>query len=291
MIDEAAALFDGFGDAPRVVLRRGVFSGVGSGVAWVDMGTSRFACDWGTGYVPMVGETVQVLTVKDRHMLFPSKALPGTGTVMTTSATLVTVQTIAGTFTMPFLGTAPTSGALVGISWSETPFVIGVLSVQPATPEPVPNPGGGSLRSATFQAIDTGSTDRTQARWWTGQPRAGNSTFGAWFYGTQIRDTIPAGATLVSLQFFASWQQRRGADPRFALHDQAFKAGLPTFGAYTAWAPGDGWQTPPMADAWFAALKAGGSSLGVGLNQGGDNIFSSRAQNAWSGALSITWRS
>ncbi|UTT53818.1 hypothetical protein [Microbacterium maritypicum] len=257
MIDEAAALFDGFGDAPRVVLRRGVFSGVGAGVAWVDMGTSRFACDWGTGYVPTVGETVQVLTVNDRHMLFPSRALPGTGVVMTTGANMVTVQTIAGTFTMPFIGTAPTSGALVGISWSETPFVIGALSVQPKPLDPVPNPGGGTLRSATFQAIDTGSTDRLQVRWWTGQPRAGNSTFGAWFYGTQIRDTIPAGATLVSLQFFASWQQRKFDAPRFALHDQAVKAGIPAFGAYTAWAPGDGWQTPPMADAWFAALKAG----------------------------------
>lgn len=291
MIDEVAAMFDSFGDAPRVMLRRGVFSGVGSGVALVDMGTSRFACDWGTGYVPAIGETVQVLTVGDRHMLFPSKALPGTGTVMTVSSTLVTVQTIIGTVTLPFIGSAPSSGQTVGIQWSDIAHVTGALSTSPKAPDPVPNPGGGTLRSATFQAIDTGSTDRTQARWWTGQPRAGNSTFGAWFYGTQIRDTIPAGATLVSLQFFASWQQRRGADPRFALHDQAFKAGLPTFGPYTAWAPGDGWQTPPMADAWFAALKAGGSSLGVGLNQGGDNIFSSRAQNAWSGALSITWRS
>lgn len=292
MTDEVDALFNQFGGASRVLLRRGVFAGADSGVALVDMGDSRFACDWGTGYVPVVGETVWILTINDRHVLLPSKALPGTGTVMTTvGADLVTVQTMAGTYTMPFIGTAPTSGELVGISWSEVPYVIGALSVQPDSPDPVPNPGGGELRSATFQTIDAGSTDRTQARWWTGQPRAGNSTYGAWFYGTQIRDTIPAGASLVSLEFFASWQQRSGSAPRFALHDQAYKAGVPGFGAYTEWVPGNDWQTPPMADAWFAALKAGGTSLGVGLNQGGNNIFSSRAQNAMTGALRISWRS
>lgn len=292
MIDEAAAMFDTFGDAPRVMLRRGVFSGVGAGVALVDMGTSRFACDWGTGYVPTVGETVQILTVNDRHILLPSKALPGTGTVMTTSATLVTVQTIAGTFTMPFIGTAPTSGSLVGISWSETPFVIGALSVQPTTPGPVPNPGGGgpTLRSATFQVTDTGSTDRGSPRWWQAQPWASNSTFGAWFYGNQIRDSIPAAAEFVSLEFYVSWQQRQGAAPRFALHDSGAKGLIPGFGAVTAWNPEGGWQVPPDPAGWFNQLKAGGSRMGVGLNQGGYNKFSSRAQDSMTGALRISWK-
>lgn len=291
MIDEAAALFKEFGDAPRAVVRRGVFAEVRSGVAWVDMADSRFACDFGSGYVPRAGETVQVLTVNDRHLLFPARALPGTGTVQSVSAGLATVITIAGTFSMPYIGAAPSSGDLVGIQWSEQPYVLGKLSVQPAPPKPVPDPGSGAVRSAVFQAIDTGSTDRTSVRWWTGQPRAGNSTYGAWFYGTQIRDTIPAGATLVSLEFYVSWYQRSGAAPRFALHDAATRWGIPGYGAYTAWNPDGGWQSPPMGSTWFAALKGGGSFYGVGLNQGGDNIFSSRAQDAMTGALRISWRS
>lgn len=293
MSNESDALFDQFGNAPRVALRRAVFGEVRGGAPWVDMGDSRFACDWGTGYVPAVGDTVQVLTVNERHLLLPARALPGTGTVMTTTATMVKVQTIVGEFTLPFIGAAPSSGQTVGIQWSDIAHVTGVLSTSPKPPDPVPDPGAGGVRSATFQTIDTGSTDRTQVRWWTGQPRAGNSTFGAWFYGTQIADSIPAAAALISLEFFVSWQQRSGAAPRFALHNSPVKAGIPGFAAYTAWNPDGGWQSLPQAMAveWFNGLKAGGPYRGVGLNQGGDNIFSSRAQDAMSGALRISWRS
>lgn len=289
MIGEASAILDASASTPTAA-RRAVFANVSNGVAWVDMGDSRFACDFGAGYVPRPGETVQVVSVGDRHLVFPARALPGTGTVLTVTAGVVTVSTIVGTFPMPHVGTAPSSGDLVGISWSEQPFVLGRISVQPPAPDPIPDPGGGGVRSATFMPTDTGSTDRGAARWWQAQPWASNTTYGAWFYGTQIRDTIPAGASLVSLEFFTSWQQRQGDAPRFALHNLSAKGSLPSFGAYTAWSPNAGWQVPPMAASWFAGLRAGGSALGVGLNQGGYNKFSSRAQDSMSGALRISWR-
>lgn len=290
MIDEVEAWFDEFGDDNPTRVRKAVFAEARDGVAWVDMGGSRFACDF-TGFVPRVGDTVQVVSIGHRHLLFAARALPGTGTVMTVSSGLAKVTTVAGEFTMPYVGTAPASGDLVGISWSETPFVVGKLSVQPVGPAPVPNPGGATTRSATFLATDTGSTDRDKARWWTAQPQAGNTMYGAWFYGTQIRDTIPASAQFVSLEFYVSWQYRSGGAPRFALHDFGYKNGLPNFGPYAQWDPPGGWQTPADAAGWFAALKAGGGMLGVGLNQGGYNKFSSRAQDSMSGALRISWRS
>lgn len=293
MSAEADAILQGTDALTPVAVRRATFvqvSAQGSGI--VDMGNSRFSAEFGTGFIPNIGETIQVLTIGSRHLILPARPLPGVGTVMTVAGGLVTVQTVIGTYTMPYVSpTAPSSGQLVGLSWSETPYVVGPLSIQPAGPAPVPDPGEGVVRSAVFQVIDTGSTDRGSVRWWTTQPRAGNSTYGAWFYGTQIRDTIPAGASMVSLEFFVSWYQRRGDAPRFALHDSAGKFGIPGFGGYTPWAPGDGWQTPPMAPGWFDALKAGGGFFGVGLNQGGDNIFSSRAQNTMTGALRISWRS
>lgn len=287
MIDEVAAIFDGQ-DQPAVRLAR--FAEMGSdGSAYVDMETSRFVAE-STGYVPQVGETVQILSVGRRHLMFPARALPGTGIVMTVTDGVANVQTVVGEFSMPYVGVAPTSGDLVGISWSEQPFVIGKLSQQPDAPEPIPDPGGSTVRSATFMVIDTGSTDRDKSRWWQAQPWASNTTYGAWFYGTQIRDTIPAGASLVSLEFYVSWAQRQGGDPRFALHNLASKSGVPVMQPYTQWSPGGGWQTPPMAAAWFAELKAGGSALGIGLNQGGYNKFSSRAQNSMTGALRISWK-
>lgn len=290
MTSEVDALFSEFGNTPRVTLRRAMFAELRDGAPWVDMGGSRFACDFGTGYVPRVGETVQVLTVEDRHMLFPARALPGVGTVMTISSSQVKVQTTAGTFTMPYVGSAPTSGQIVGISWSEQPFVIGPLSVQPAAPPPIPDPGTGAERSATFQAIDTGSHNIGSSNYWQTQVWASDSTYGGWFYGSQIADTIPAGASLVSLEFYVSWQQRYGGAPNFGLHGLASKSGQLSFTNVQAWAPGGGWQTPPNASAWFAALKSGGGRLGVGLRNGGYNKFSSRAQDAMTGALRITWR-
>lgn len=288
---EASAILDG-DDQPSVLVRNATFVGVTGKSARVDMGDSRFVCDFGSGYIPVVGESVRIWSVGNQHLLFPAGPRPNVGTVMTVSATLASVSTSVGTLSMPFAGTAPASGDRVGIVWSEDgPWCTSKLSSTVAPPGPVPDPGTGTVRSATFQVIDSGSTDRSQVRWWTGQPRAGNSTYGAWFYGTQIRDTIPAGATLVSLEFFVSWHQRSGAAPRFALHDSPTRWGIPGYGAYTAWNPDGGWQTPPMAAAWFAGLKAGGSFFGVGLNQGGDNIFSSRAQDAMTGALRISWRS
>lgn len=292
ILPEAQAILTG-DEQPRMAVRKATFVGVQSGFALVDMGDSRFVCDFGTGYIPVIGETVRIWTFGDQHMLFPASPRPNVGTVLTVSSTVASVQTSVGIFSMPFAGTAPTSGDRVGIVWSEDgPWCTSKLSSTVAPPDPIPDPGGGgAVRSATFRAIDAGSTDRNRSRWWTGQPRAGDSTYGAWFYGTQLPDTIPASATFVSLEFYVSWQQRAGAAPNFALHNFGFKTGVPSFGSPAAWAPAGGWQAPPGAAGWFAALKAGGGFLGVGLNQGGNNIFSSLAQDSMSGALRISWRS
>ncbi|WP_449407992.1 hypothetical protein [Microbacterium maritypicum] len=289
---EAKAILDG-DDQPRVLVRKATFVGVVNGFAQCDMGNSRFICEFGSGYIPMVGETVRIWTVGDQHTLFPGAAKPNVGTVLTASSTTASVQTSVGTFICGYAGTAPTSGDRVGIVWSEDgPWCTSKLSNTVPPPAPIPDPGGGGgIRSATFYATDSGSTDRNRSRWWTAQPRAGDSTYGAWFYGTQLPDTIPAAATFVSLEFYVSWQQRSGSAPNFALHNYGSKNGLPSFGSSAAWAPAGSWQTPPGAAGWFAALKAGGGFLGVGLNQGGNNIFSSLAQDAMSGALRISWRS
>jgi len=276
----------------RVIPRVGRYVGFDSGQALVDLGNERFPAAFTGGFVPQINDAVHVWSVDGVMFLIgPTVAKPGVGTVLTVSGSNANVSTDFGTFSMPFMGATPTSGDTVGISWSTSPWC-GKLSSTPVTPVPPPDPGGGgsTVRTETFRAVDAGSTDRGSARWWQAQPWASNTTFGAWFYGTQIKDTIPAGATFVSLEMYASWQQRSGGAPRFALHNLFTKSGLPTFGAYTEWAPGAGWQTPPMAAAWFAALKAGGASAGVGLNQGGFNKFSSLAQDGLSGALRISWK-
>lgn len=288
---EADAILNG-DDQPRVSVRKATFVGVQSGFAQVDMGDSRFICDFGGGYIPVVGETVRVWSVGDDHLLFPVGPRPNVGTVTTVNSTIANVSTSVGTMSMPFAGTAPTSGDRVGVVWSEDgPWCTSKLSSTVAPPPPVPDPGaGGTLRSATFRAIDAGSTDRGSVRWWTGQPWASDSTYGAWFYGTQIKDTIPAGATLVSMEIYINRVQDSGSMPNFTLHTSPTKAGIPPMSGALAWDPPTGWNYVPNT-GWFAALIAGGAYYGVGLNQGGLNKFASLAQDSMSGAIRVSWRS
>lgn len=292
ILPEADAILTG-DDSPRINIRKATFVTVADGLAQVDMGDSRFVCDFGTGYIPRVGETVRIWSVGNQHLLFPSGPRPAVGTVLTVDGDLAKVETTTGLVTCAYVGNAPASGDRVGIVWSEDgPWCTQPLSNTPDAPDPVPDPGGGgSVRSATFFATGSGSTDRGQARWWTDQPRAGNSTYGAWFYGTQIKDTIPAGSALVSMEFYAAWWQRSGDAPNFGLHADGHKAGVPNVVGAAPWVPVEGWNLMPYAVDWFPQLIAGGGQAGVGLNQGGNNIFASLVQNGMSGALRIHWRS
>lgn len=294
MTTEAEVIAEQFADVPALAIRRGLYVGLnGDRQAIVDMGDSRFVCGWGSGWIPEVGEIVQVLTVGMQNLLYPTSAKPGEGTVLSSGSGVVNVQTAAGDFTMPYTGSAPTAGQRVAIVWSEGPRCVGVLSSTVTAPEPPPNPTGGTgPQTVTFRAAQAGSTDRGSARWWTPNPQASNSTYGAWFYGSAIRDTIPAGAIYVGLQIKVNRRQDQGGPPRWVFHDDLAPAStLPTFSSpYAEWDPPFGWQTPPFAVDLFNALKSGGGWAGVGLNQGGYNIFASLAQDSESGALRISWR-
>lgn len=282
--------------ADPVRLRRGVYIGLNTDLmAIVDMGDSRFFCGWGAGFIPEVNEPVQVLTIGMQNLIFPLKAKPGEGTAMSTpgASPRVTVQTAIGDISMPYVGT-PSSGNRLAIGWSEGPRALGVLSASSDSSLPDADPTPPSpVKTVTFRATHAGSTDRHQARWWSPNPQAGDSSYGAWFYGSAPDGTIPAGATFVGLQIKINRTKDFGGKPRWVLHDGLYpvNTGLPTFSSpYTEWDPPNGWQTPPMALTWFNALKGGGAWQGVGLNQGGHNIFASLAQDSESGALRISWR-
>ena len=265
--------------------------------ALVDLGDQRVPVPFLTGMVPAINEPVHVWSIDGSlYMLGPTAPKPGVGVISTITGNQAVVTTDFGDFPMTVAPTdpMPSSGDWVGISWSSQPWCTLLVDVpDPATPPPSPGGGGGGqVKTAEFRTVDAGSTDRHQSRWWTDQPHASNSTFGAFMYGWQIKDTIPAGAVFESLQVYVSWHQRQGGAPRWVLHDLKGRTGVPSVSAYTEWVPGSGYQTPPggLAEAWFNALKDGGPWSGIGLNQGGYNIFKSRAQDGMTGALLIKWR-
>lgn len=275
-----------------VTVRIGKYAGPANGQGLVDMDENRFPARFLTSFAPQVGEPVHVWSVDGQWFLVgPTRPKPMSGTVVTVSAPNVSLLTSMGSVTAIIGGTAPTSGDQVLIHWTEDGAVSGLkLASTPVAPPTPPDPGGGggTVKEVIIRAGDAGSTDRGSARWWTGQPRAGNSTYGAWFYGTAVKDTIPAGSVPVSGEIYINRVQDKGDPPRFTLHTSAYKGGVPAMSAYIAVDPSNGWM--PLPPTWFEALMGGGAYYGIGLNQGGDNIFASLAQDGLSGALRMKWR-
>lgn len=293
MPDSSEAIHRLLAAKSRVTPYVGRYVGVDGTLALVDMGDQRvpaqFAC-----VPPEINDAVHVWSIEGSLFLMgPTSPKPGMGVVSTVSGDLVTVVTDFGTFTMPYgpPSDPPTSGDTVAINWPGPSCVKLSTSPDPVVPPPDPGGGGGAtVRTLEFRATASGSTDRGSTRYWTDQVYASNTTYGVYAYGTAIKDSIPASAEFVSLEVYVSQQQRYGAAPRWVLHNLYGTYAVPAVSAYTEWAPGGGWQTPPNAADWFAQLKQGGAWAGIGFNQGGWNIFKSLAQDGMAGALRITGR-
>lgn len=297
------------GDAARaanerkstVTPRKGRYVGNDGMLALVDLGDQRVPVQFATAWVPQINEPVWVDSIDGvLRLTGPTMPKPGVGVILTVTGTSCEVRTDFGDFRMPIAPSSatPSSGDTVGISWSSQPWCALLVDVpDPEEPPEPPSAGASEVKTAEFRAIDAGSTDRGSPRWWQAQPWASNTTFGAWFYGSQIKDTIPAGATLVYengqpqiFLFIRKMQQNAGGTPRFALHNQFTKGPVPAYQPFVEWNPPNGWQTPPDPEGWFSALKAGGGAAGVGLNQGGWSQYASLAQDGMSGALLVKWR-
>lgn len=291
-MNDTARLLELISTKSTVTTRIGTYVGLADGQALIDMDENRFPVRFLTGIIPAIGEPVYVWAVDGQWFLVgPTQTKPNVGTVVTVSSPMVSLLTSVGSVSAIIGGAAPTSGDRVLIDWTEDGPVSGLkLATTPTTPVTPPDPGGGgsTVKEAIFRAGDAGSTDRGSPRWWTGQPWASDSTYGAWFYGTAIKDTIPAGAALVSAEIFINRVQDSGAAPRFTLHTSAFKGGIPAMSSVLVWDPPNGWNTLPAG--WFDALIGGGAYWGVGLNQGGFNKFASLAEDGLSGALRLKWR-
>ncbi|WP_323985880.1 hypothetical protein [Microbacterium plantarum] len=282
----------------RVTPYVGRYVGNDSIHALVDMGGERLTMPFVSALVPEINEPVHVWSIDGAmFMVGPSTPKPGMGVVKTTSGDFVTVGTDFGDFVMPYgpPGEPPTSGDTVAINWSTSPSCI-KLSTSPDPVEPPPAPGGGQAREQTVEirASEAGSIAKTGANgWWQARPWNSPSNYGVWFY-PRIADLIPADAEFVSLEIFLTWAVRRYDNTlRWGTHTSPSKgAGLPAVNGSAPWDPGRGagWFTPPWAQDWFNAAKAG--TFGVALNaQGvGREEAKSLAEDGQSGALRITYR-
>lgn len=275
----------------KVRLLVGTFVSVSATGCQVDVGGGRIDARFGSGYLPQVNEPVNVWMFDDdsTFVMGPTTIGAPQGTVVSVSSGMVTLTTDFGTVVAPYFGSTPAAGQVMGLRWHGGPQALGVLSTSPPTPTPPPPPDSGSGAAVThvdtFQAGDAGSWNRNG--WQQAQVWASDSYSGAWFYGSKIADTIPAGSPILKVEIFLSVVSRFGSPPNFGLHAYQTKpAGQPSYSALQPLAVTAGWFALPTG--WGDSLRSGGGQAGVGVNHGGKNIFASLAQDGMSGALRIT---
>lgn len=270
--------------ASKVTTLVGQFVGVENGEALVDAGGGRFPAAL-LGQLPEVASDVHVWFVNGQPFIMgPTKLLPTTGTVTVVSGLTVTVSTVVGTFTLPFLSWyGPQVGDVVKIAWGDMPIVLGVPSTKLPDPvAPSAPPSSDSMRRVdTFTAIDSGSYNQ---RWWQDEIWASDNNTGAAFYGTKITDTLK-GRTVDKFEVYISAIQIFGSAPNFITHTSARKPSGNVSVANT--------NAVPVSNGWVTLPKSMGQAIvdnggGLGVNHGGYNKFRSINEDRQSFALRIT---
>lgn len=264
-------------------------NGTGFVVDVSNNGTGRVPCK-GTGYLPVIGEAVNVLFIDEVAFMWGSaEQHAGQGTVASVDGTVVNLTTTFGTVRAPFMaGIIPTVGDVWAIMWQGGPYAVTPLSYAPTPPTP-PDPPAPvvSQHVDVFTAIDAGSYSSSFGGWNQSQVLAADHWQGCWFYGSKIPDTVPVAAVPSKLELYVSIQSQSGADPTFALHAyQSKPGGAPSFGSSQTIPLASGWITLPLG--WASSLQSGGGSFGVGINHGGYSTLSSLAQDGQSGAIRLT---
>lgn len=282
--DEAAVLHRLISRKSTVTPMTGKLVAAGPDGFQVDVGGGRIPAQWATAYLPEINEDVAVRWIDGTpYVVGPTKPQPTQGTVTAVGGGYVTVSTLFGPLTIPYnAALAPTAGQILHLTGK---YADSVMSTSPPGGTAPPAPGGGTTTHVQkFTAQDTGSWN---GAWSTRQLWASNTYLAAAWYGSKIRDTIPATAAIQLVQVFISPVQIRGNDPVFALHpDLSRPGGGPSLSSPVANPIAPGWIDLP--NSYGDALKAGGGMAGIGLDHGGFNILHSRDEDGDSFAIQIT---
>ncbi|QKS21000.1 hypothetical protein HUN58_14685 [Curtobacterium sp. Csp1] len=293
-MDLAAALF-GMGDGSRVTVWLAKYVSRDGATVQCDVSNGdavgRVSAQTMSEYRPSVGEQVWLLAVTppDGGVKFyytgPVLMPPPVGTVVSAASDYVTVDTDAGQVQATYnQGDTLSASQKVRLVWSDGAHVVGVLSTNPLPVEPpAPPPSAGpSTHVDTFTAIDAGSF--SGGRWW--QPWASDSTLGAWFFGSKVRDTL-RGAPVSRIEMWVNLASKFGAAPNIGTHPHdVIPGGAPAIANARPIPVTSGtWLELPVE---FGQTLSDGSAAGIGLAHGGFNKFAALAADAQSGALRIT---
>jgi len=227
----------------------------------VNIGGAVQVMPW-VGPAPWRGDTVRVIYAGQKPFC---KAVYGSalGTVQSITANVATVLGDDGrTYRYPFRsGDTLSNGFRVAMDHALHMVVHRISAEPPASAYDTPaGPAGPTVGAAVFRPIDSGNF--SNGSFTTQFAEVSSSRTAAYWYGTQIRDTIPAGSTVTVARLSLSelWDQLPGVASRLGTHTQPSRGGEPAIsGAINVTGGGD-------IDilAYAAALKSG-TAFGVGF--------------------------
>ncbi|OAN35052.1 hypothetical protein A4X17_11250 [Plantibacter sp. H53] len=187
---------------------------------------------------------------------------------------------------LPFVqGYTPALGHRVIVDWPANGVVIGQISADPAGVIPVVPPSAGvapSGGSGVFLPTDSATW---RGGWVDNLFGVSESRRGFYWYGFQIRDTIPNTATINSFGMTVQEDWNRLSSVTLTLHSDSSRTGAPPNPLDTFNVSG-GSGLKPLPLPWAAALRDG-TAFGIGSVE--DSGYLQWQSSATSGGLSISW--
>lgn len=264
-----------------------VFVRMDGRLAVVNIGSATVAVPCVGFYPPVPGMSVRVDWVNGSPVVTgPVVPLNPLGEVTSTGTPRATVLVDGVSYTLPVMADyTPVVGDLVAINWSMGVIMGKVAAVDaPATPGESGGDGPEPF-SVTVRAADSGRFDKNYGHWWGNDPWASASNAGIWVYGNRVRDAVGSG-TVTRIEIYLPLAQEVGS-ATIGVHDHAWvPPGAPSI-LFKTNLPGgarSGWQT---LDASYGPFVAAGGR-GIGVDDGGYNIWRGTAADGLSGALRLS---
>lgn len=276
---------------PTVQSKVGVFVERSGNAVTVNIGDSTVTLSFTGISLPPPGHPVRVENKSGQLVVTgAARPLPGQGVITATGSPLATVTAWGTDYQLPYRdGYTPAVNDNVDITWSADGGIIqGKLSTTPVSPTPVPEKNNDSgtrqYHPAPFTAAWSGTWNGS--RWWLNDVWAGDTSYGAWGYGSKVADSIPDDAQIVSASIFLPAFSMLGPAPNLGYHASGSQpTGNVALSGATALPGKNGWVPVPLS--FVDALKT--TPGGVGFNHGGFNKYRGIQADGLSGALDITW--
>jgi hypothetical protein len=288
-MDAAEVILQALADKSHVRFLPAIYRGLDGDLrALVDFNGGRVPAYILPGMAPMLNESVWVEVVDGVAYLHgPTTLRSDEGTIVTAADGVAAVTTATGDATAAYEDGIPLSpGDVVRLSWGPSGAWILGVAIEAVPPDVPPSPDSvGDRRTVEFSALDSGSYQPGYG-WRTKDVWSSENNSGGWFYGTQIKDTIPDTASIVTAQIYLPAPTKLSGARPFGRHGHASKpGGALTFSDTSTLAGTSGWVDIPTS--LIDHLKVNDGGLGFGT--GGYNIWPGTQRDGQSGKVRVTF--